>query len=467
MATSPLKILLAASDRAILRHASRLLTVFGYQVRTVSSLTQAQDLLVADRPDIFMVDGTTDREAALALCRSVLGGAKEGFVYKILLVKDLKPGEVPPCLEAGVDDFIGMPLEHGELLARLRTAVRVIEFERRIVRQSSSSRAGLVGREPFVARLEVEMRHALSTHKPIACAVVEIDHHRALQAPHARAAVQAFLGRVVQALNASNQQLRVCSWFEDDRIAVVLSGSASDAVKFFDRARKQLIAPKREPDNASPNFTVSCGIADAAQGARSASELLRQAETSLLHAQASGGDFAAWSGQFADEDRSWEQLAKTGALFENSLARDIMVPCTLWLDENDTVARAAALFEQTQLQALPVVNEEGKFAGLLTTTGIQLRMAAENIGDRPVSSLTASDVASFDERTTLTALIDYFSQESPLAIVIVNKGRPTGLVTPSSLATLSEQLTTATFASTQPKAGRAGLIVSNLCGVDG
>ena len=95
MATRPLKILLATSDRAILRHASRLLTVFGYQVRTVSSLSQAAELLAADRPDILVVDGTTDREASLALCRSVQGGIKEGFVYKILLVKDVKPAENP------------------------------------------------------------------------------------------------------------------------------------------------------------------------------------------------------------------------------------------------------------------------------------------------------------------------------------------------------------------------------------
>jgi diguanylate cyclase (GGDEF)-like protein len=466
MATRPLKILLATGDRAILRHASRLLTVFGYQVRTVSSLTLAGELLAADRPDILVVDGTSEREAALSLCRGAQSGAREEFVYKILLVKDVKPAEIPPCLEAGVDDFFGMPLEHGELLARLRTAVRVIEFERRIVRQAASTRFGLVGREPFLSRLEAEMRQAVSSHKTISCAVIEIDHARWLQAPYARAGLEMFLGRVEQALNAPSQQTRVTSWFEDDRFAVIVVGGASDAVKFFERTREKLLASKAEGEN-SPKFTISCGVSDSTQGAKAANELLRQAETSLLQAQASGGDFVACFGQFAEEDRSWEQLAKAGALFENSLARDIMVPCTLWLDEKDTVSRAAALFEQTQLQALPVVDEEGKFAGLLTTTGVQLRLAAENIGDRPVSSLMASDVASFDEHTTLAALIDYFSQESPLAIVIVNKGRPTGLVTPSSLATLSEQLTTATFAPSQAKAGRGGLIVPNLCGVDG
>jgi hypothetical protein len=63
-------------------------------------------------------------------------------------------------------------------------------------------------------------------------------------------------------------------------------------------------------------------------------------------------------------------------------------------------------------------------------------------------------------------LIDYFTQESPLVIVIVNKGRPTGMVTPSSLATLSEQLTTDSFAAASPASGRADFVVPNLCGVD-
>jgi hypothetical protein len=76
-----------------------------------------------------------------------------------------------------------------------------------------------------------------------------------------------------------------------------------------------------------------------------------------------------------------------------------------------------------------------------------------------------SDVASFDERTTLDALIDYFTQESPLAIAIVHKGRPTGLVTPSSLATLSEQLTTDSFSESGSRRGRAALIVPNFCAI--
>jgi CBS domain-containing protein len=212
--------------------------------------------------------------------------------------------------------------------------------------------------------------------------------------------------------------------------------------------------------------TLSCGIADNASASLSADELISQSESCLVVAQLSGGNYVTRHGQFADEDKKWAELAKNGALFENTLARDIMVPCTIVVGAKNPLAHAAALFEQTQLQALPVVDEEGKLAGLVTAAGTRLRLTAGDLKDEPVSSFMTSDMASFDERTSLPALIDYFTQESPLAIVIVHKGRPTGLVTPSSLATLSEQLTTATFAEGGHRSDRSGLIVSNLCGVD-
>jgi hypothetical protein len=70
-----------------------------------------------------------------------------------------------------------------------------------------------------------------------------------------------------------------------------------------------------------------------------------------------------------------------------------------------------------------------------------------------------SDVVSVDEQTTLSALMDCFKNELPMAIVIVCKGRPCGLVTPSGLATLGEQLTTATFAAGASQTTPGGCVV--------
>ena len=67
----------------------------------------------------MLLDGTSDSQQALELCRQAGESARGGYVYKLLLVKEMTPADAVRWLEAGVDDFLGTPLEHGELLARL------------------------------------------------------------------------------------------------------------------------------------------------------------------------------------------------------------------------------------------------------------------------------------------------------------------------------------------------------------
>jgi DNA-binding response OmpR family regulator/CBS domain-containing protein len=466
MSSRPFRILLFTGDRALLRHASRLLSVFGYQVDAVASLGQASALLQAESPDILLLDGATDIQQAQELCRQAGESARAGYMYKLMIAKEMTPADAVRWLEAGVDDFLGAPLEHGELLARLRTGVRVLEFERRLARPGGQGKLRLQSRLPFVSRLESEMTRGGTTRPPIACMVVEVDQGRALAALHGREASEDIVARVAKLLGSRKGEVPAVAQLDEYRFAAVFRGPAENAAAFADSLREQLRASDFSVRDKRFQPTLSCGISDSTSKATTADELLRQAEGSLAQAQESGGDFVARYGQFAEEDQQWVELAQNGALFERTLARDIMVPCTLVVRKEDTLAEASALFEQTQLQALPVVDEEGKLAGLLTASTVRMRLSADEASNKPASSAMTSDVASFDERTTLDALIDYFTQESPLAIAIVHKGRPTGLVTPSSLATLSEQLTTESFSDTGSRRGRAALIVANFCAMD-
>jgi two-component system, cell cycle response regulator len=466
MANRPFQVLFVSADRAMLRHASRLLTVFGYQVQTATSPSQAASLLPADPPDVLLLDGTSNGDQVAELCRQASIASRDRYVYKLLAVRDTKPAEIVQWLEAGVDDFLGLPLEHGELLARLRTAARVLEFERRLARFGGQTKSGLLNKPQLVARAAAELAQSPAKRQSIACLAFEIDHWQMVQPLLGRQASEAALARITELLSKPQKDLLASAAFEPGRFAVLVRGGADDAIAFAGRIRKQLAPPEPAASDKPFQLTFSGGAADATMGASTADELLRQAEANLVLARSSGGDVVGRYGEFAAEEQQWAELAKNGALFEKTLARDIMVPCTLVARKEDTLAEASALFEQTQLQAMPVVDEEGKLAGLLTASTVRSRLSTETAAEKPVSSAMTSDVASFDERTTLAALIDYFTQESPLAIAIVHKGRPTGLVTPSSLATLSEQLTEDSFAESTAKRGRAGLIVSNLCGVD-
>ena len=70
-------------------------------------------------------------------CRQLFSKNRNGYTYTFLMVRDVKAEGLTEALMAGVDDFLAKPLVYGELLARLRSGARVLEYERRMRQQSA------------------------------------------------------------------------------------------------------------------------------------------------------------------------------------------------------------------------------------------------------------------------------------------------------------------------------------------
>jgi putative two-component system response regulator len=69
----------------------------------------------------------------LALCRAIRGEDLPGYVYVVLLTSHDAPEQKVLGLSAGADDFIAKPFRADELLARARTAERIVSMETRDV----------------------------------------------------------------------------------------------------------------------------------------------------------------------------------------------------------------------------------------------------------------------------------------------------------------------------------------------
>jgi GGDEF domain-containing protein/predicted transcriptional regulator len=465
MAARALKVLLVNQQRQALRHCARLLSAFGYEVSSLSSIEQTKESVEADRPDILVLSGASGFEEALSLCRAVDAATSDGYTYKLLQVGEPQPADILRAVESGVDDFLNTPLEDGELLARLRMAARVIEYERRAGRPPARTGSdNLLTPQNFLAYAQSEIRR-LKTGESLACVVVQLDNHRQLRNVHGQATVTRAIAEIVRRINEIAAPAMRVGRLDNDRLAVLTHAGASGASEWAERLRGAVEAGAATAGEARPAYTVSCGFSLSDDARSQAADLLFEARQSAELARQSGGNYVASHSEYVEEDSRWTEIAANGKVFENTIARNIMVPSTLLLRASDPISQVNAWLKQTQLRALPVVDDEGKLAGLVSDEELQgLPAAAQR---QPVSTVMIKEVVSFDERTTLAALIDYFAQESPLVIVIANKGRPTGLVTPNSLATLIEKLTNETFAAGAEGAGNSNLIVPNLCGVDG
>ncbi|MCF6270911.1 MAG: response regulator [Melioribacteraceae bacterium] len=108
---------------------SKLLTKDNYEVVSVSNGIAALEKLQDYKPKVIIADWTMPQMDGLELCDIIKQNEKYKSIYFIMLtarsaVKDRVKG-----LDVGADDFLLKPTENQELLARIRSGVRIYNLQ--------------------------------------------------------------------------------------------------------------------------------------------------------------------------------------------------------------------------------------------------------------------------------------------------------------------------------------------------
>ena len=458
MPQRPYTILAVSGNRPLLRQLSKFLSVFQYQVVQAADLAQATAVSEARAADFLLSDAVTLGPASVQLPRQVRRTNRDRFTYCMLLGDSPVTAEVTSALEAGYDDFLAAPLAYGELLSRLRAGARVIEFERRLHEQMEPD--GLNGWSTKSALLRAMTPLLERSGDPRSTPaggllVFDLDAFRRLERQFG-AAAGASLRREVGALwqeHFSNAEL--LATVGPDRFAVLLaSGQPADWESAVDGALTRLREKEWIIAGQSVRLTASAGLAPL-QRESSATRVLEAAEGALLLAKNSGRDCLVTHQEVQVEAAAWAKLAADGGLFATTTARDVMTPCGVFLHVDDTIEHALSLLEQTQLTAIPALDGEGSYAGMVAASQLNERRSR---GDKPRNSgslrlvrhILRTDAPRFEESAPLSQLMDFFSVHPDTVAIVLLGRRPTGLVCCQRLALLNEKLTRARFQSAPP-----------------
>jgi class 3 adenylate cyclase len=109
----------------------------GYRVSTAASGAEALAAIAADAPDLLLLDVMMPGMSGYEVCR-LLRGDEVTSLLPIVLVTALDPGEERvKGIDAGADDFLSKPVNQAEMLARVRSLLRIRTLHETVRRQTA------------------------------------------------------------------------------------------------------------------------------------------------------------------------------------------------------------------------------------------------------------------------------------------------------------------------------------------
>jgi len=135
----------------------RLLVVNNFDVRSAENGIDALNTMTTFKPEIILADWNMPEMDGAELCSRIKSNPDLKHIYFIMITAKTSTHEKVIGLDTGADDYITKPVENEELLARIRSGLRIYDLQQEI-RQLEHEKALL----EMAATLGHQMNNPLS-----------------------------------------------------------------------------------------------------------------------------------------------------------------------------------------------------------------------------------------------------------------------------------------------------------------
>ncbi len=119
------KILIVEDEKDTLFILDKLLSKNNYKVYTSSNGQEALNMLNEVMPEVIIADWTMPVMDGIELCNIIKKDENYKLIYYIILTARASLKDRVAGLDIGADDFLVKPVQNQELLARIRSGIRI------------------------------------------------------------------------------------------------------------------------------------------------------------------------------------------------------------------------------------------------------------------------------------------------------------------------------------------------------
>ncbi len=294
-----MKVLIADDELMSRKLLQKTLERAGYEVTAVENgRLAAEQLCPANGPRLALLDWVMPELDGPGVCREVRKRNEQSYVYMVLLTSKESKEDVVAGLESGADDYLTKPFDPEELKARLRTGLRILDLEDRLVEAREDMRfrathdglTALWNRGMIVDLLGRELARSIRENFSTAILMCDLDHFKSVNDTYGHLVGDDVLRETAKRLLSSVRSYDFVGRYGGEEFLVVLNNcNPAYAFARADEIRK-IIAQKPVISSCGPiPITMSLGLLlNQEWGRQPVEELLHEADAALYAAKAAG-----------------------------------------------------------------------------------------------------------------------------------------------------------------------------------
>lgn len=291
------RILVVDNDPDSLEIISEALSWEGYAVQRTQSGREALDLIQTWDPDLIVLERNMPEMDGLEIIRDMR--RKFSYVSVVFISGNSSTEAVIEGLDAGADDYISKPFDPLELLARVRTQMRIKDLndqlrlanERLKELVDTDDLTGLFNMRSLFQRLEMELERARRYGRQICVVMMDMDYFKSVNDGHDHLFGSFVLAEVGKIVRQTIRSLDIGARYGGDEFLIVLTETDPEgARKFCERLRSRIEAYLFDSGHDQMRLTASLGFAvtQVGQGGVDPRTLVRAADVALYQAKHSG-----------------------------------------------------------------------------------------------------------------------------------------------------------------------------------